>query len=101
MNLENTPEYQRGFDAKTSERPDVTKEVCDVSGDDIDPRNERVRLTRHIMECVIAENPYKNMTLEDDVWDAVHRLEEENGLPDGVTADDVYRCYLRVFHHDR
>ncbi len=58
---------------------------------------------RHIMQSVMAESPYHSFptTLEDGVWDAVHALEEQNGLPEGVTADDVYQCYLNVFHKER
>lgn len=92
IQIEGTPEFQRGFDA-----------VCpDVEGKDESPyaraHEARVNLTRQIMQSVIAETPYRNVNLEDDIWFAVHELEEQNGLPDGVTADDVYQMYLRVFH---
>lgn len=63
---------------------------------------DTVAITRHVMESVMAESPYHSFptTLDDGIWDSVHRLEDENGLPSGVTAEDVYQCYLRVFHHE-
>lgn len=80
-NIERTEIAQRAFDS-----------VCpDIGGRDVLP------LVRHIMQSIIAESPYKP-DMEWQLWDAVRVLEDENGLPHGVTADDVFQCYLRVFH---
>lgn len=97
IQIEGTPEFQRGFDS-----------VCpDIEGRDSSPYTRiqnpntciqnTVDLTRQIMQSVIAENPYKP-DMEWEMWHSVRVLEDENGLPDGVTAEDVYQCYLRVFH---
>lgn len=73
--------------------------VCpDAAGEDIDPRPREVnqRVVRHIMQAVIAESPYKP-DLDWELWHHCQQLEEQNGLPDGVTAHDIYQEYLRVF----
>jgi hypothetical protein len=65
---------------------------------DMEPQVQKT--TRHIMQSVMAESPYHGFptTLEDGIWDAVHALEDTNGLPEGITADDVYQYYLNVFN---
>ena len=111
INLEGTPEFQRGFDA-----------VCpDIEGRDVSPHTRiqehdtRVHEARvgtqaevqarmhnvitHIMQSIVAESPYKP-DMEWSLWHQAHQLEEENGLPDGVTAEDIFQAYLRVFHHE-
>ncbi len=91
MNIEGTPEAQRRFDALTS--------PC-VEGRDASPYEPpTMRMTRHIMQQIVAESPYKP-DMEWDLWHQAHELEEHNHLPEGVTAEDVYQCYLRVFHHE-
>lgn len=86
-------------------------EQCpDIAGRDpyqtVSPRDlprpdepREVSLTRHIMQSIIAESPYKP-DMEWDLWHQAHELEEHNHLPEGVTAQDVIDCYMRVFHHE-
>lgn len=57
-------------------------------------------LVAGIMQQIVAESPYKP-DMEWDLWHQAQSLEEQNGLPDDVTAQDVYDCYMRVFHHER
>lgn len=109
-NIEGTPEQQRAFNA-----------VCpDVAGRDVymctppveaskrqeatseEPyRREIAELmnditARHIMQQIIAEN-LRDPDLDWIVFQTAAEIEEENGLPEGVTADDVYQEYLRMY----
>lgn len=77
--------------------------VPDVAGRDPSPyqreleaRQQRQRLVRHIMQQVIAESPYAP-DMEWEVWNHAHEMEERNWLPDGVTAFDVHQEYLRTW----
>lgn len=66
---------------------------------EIDRINALPDITRRIMHQIVKESIYKqDMTWL--MWHACHELEETNGLPDGVTAEDIFQCYLRVFHHE-
>lgn len=51
---------------------------------------------RHIMQQIIAEN-LNDPDLDWIVFQTSAELEDENALPIGVTADDVYEAYLRMF----
>lgn len=53
-------------------------------------------LIQQIMQAIVAENPYK-VDMVWTLWHEVNRMEEENLLPDGVTAEDVFQEYIRVF----
>ena len=98
-NLEGTPEFQRGFDALASDSL-----ICPaVDGSDLSPYNPKVirrqqleRMTRHIMESIVAESPYKP-DMQWDLWHRANELHEQNALPDGITGEDVFQYYLRVF----
>jgi hypothetical protein len=104
IQIEGTPEFQRGFDSVCPDlegrdaSPYTRTQDHDTSVHEPSVHNRTVDLTRQIMQSVIAENPYKKMDLEWSMWDAVRVLEDQNGLPDGVTAEDVYQMYLKVFH---
>lgn len=86
-------------------------EQCpDVEGRDLSPYTRtqnhdtsvhelRVNTTRHILQSIMAESPYR----PDPEWDIFHRcreLEDTAMLPDGVTAQDIMDCFYRVFHYD-
>lgn len=105
IQIEGTPEFQRGFDAVC---PDVsgldpspyTRTQKEVVTPDSQPRPDEtfeVSMTRYIMQSIIAESPYKP-DMEWELWHQAHALEETNGLPNGVTAEDIFQAYLRVFH---
>lgn len=50
------------------------------------------RLMHHLVQTVIQES------FDDDhVWWTLNGLEEENALPDGVTAHDCYQLFLRNY----
>lgn len=64
-----------------------------------EPKNRTTDITRHILQSIIAESPYK----PDPEWEIFHRcreLEDTAMLPDGVTAQDIMDCFYRVFHND-
>jgi hypothetical protein len=56
-------------------------------------------MARHIMQQLIADSPYpmNAPTLEDAVWWEAHELEEQNGLPEGVTAFAIHQAFLNMF----
>lgn len=74
--------------------------VCpDIEGRDVSGANRITDTTRHILQSIMAESPYR----PDPEWDIYHRcreLEDTAMLPDGVTAQDIMDCFYRVFHHD-
>lgn len=53
---------------------------------------ELVRLTEHIMQQIIADNPYEPIRQFES---AVYDLESQNGLPEGVTAWDLCSHFYR------
>jgi hypothetical protein len=68
-------------------------ERTEVGNQDFRQHTDMARL---IMQQVIAENPYAP-DMQWSVWHAAHELEETNGLPHGVSAEDIFQHYLRVF----
>jgi len=59
----------------------------------------RQRIVRHIMQQVIAENPYKP-DMEWGLFFKVQEIEDQNGLPEDISSYDIYHEYMRVFHYD-
>ena len=53
-------------------------------------------ITRTIMQQIIGESPYKP-DMQWEVWHQAHQIEEENGLPQGVTAEGIFQYYLRLY----
>lgn len=51
---------------------------------------------RHIMQQIIGEN-LNDPDLDWIVFQTAAEIEDENGLPYGVTADDVYEAFLRRY----
>lgn len=61
-------------------------------------RFERItNLTRHLLDTTIS---IYGSDPEWDVFDASLELEQSNGLPEGISAQDIMDCYYRVFHHE-
>ena len=75
-----------------------TRTGFDLSGDFhcVDRSAQLHSLTSHIMQQIIGESPYKPDMIW-SVWHESHRIEEENGLPHGVTAEAIFQHYLKVF----
>jgi hypothetical protein len=76
-----------------------TPEPC-VEGRDSSPNEPRERfMARHIMQQLIADSnyPMNAPTLEDAVWWEAHELEEQNGLPEGVTAFAIHQAFLEMW----
>jgi hypothetical protein len=82
-------------------------EKCpDIEGRDIRiPTAEELRsakvtyIARSIAQQLIQESPYGlgSQDLDWAVWHEAHEWQEQNGLPDGVSADDIYNEHLRQF----
>jgi hypothetical protein len=113
--IEGTPEFNRGHQERISAQERRRElyakysaaQAVHGSGERVEQARERLQAfddrtthtARLIMQSVMGESPYHShpTTLDDGIWEAVHRLEEENGLPEGLTAMDVYQSYLKVF----
>jgi hypothetical protein len=56
-------------------------------------------MARHIMQQLIADSEYpmNAPTLEDAVWWEAYNLEEQNGLPEGVSAFAIHQAFLRMW----
>jgi hypothetical protein len=91
LRLERTDLAQQHFDR-----------LCpDIAGLDSSPyaieREQRIKqMTNHILQQIIGETRYRNDP-EWGVWHEARRIEDENGLPDGVTAHDIYQHYIQVY----
>lgn len=85
---------------------EFNRQCPDVAGKDIpiftraELARERARriqaMTTHIMQSIIAESPYAP-DMQWTLWHQARVLEDENALPDGVSAEDVFLNYMRVF----
>lgn len=117
-NIEGTSEFNRQHTVRISAEEQRRRLHAQYSatqavhgqGEKVDQARERLQrfddnttIVHKIIQSVVAESPYHSYppTLDDGVWDAVYRLEEENALPEGITAFDLYQCFLRVFHYRR
>lgn len=69
------------------------EQVPDIAGRDIDPRQG---IISHLTQQILAEAVYKP-DMEWEMWHQTRRLEDENALPHGVTAEDLFQHYLRVY----
>jgi hypothetical protein len=100
-NIEKTPEAHRRFDA-------LTAQVCPaVDGSDESPyartlREQQERQIRElevttklmmtrIVQQIIGEDPNENVFLR------ATEIEEENGLPFGVSAEDIYDHFMKTY----
>jgi hypothetical protein len=81
--IEGTPEFQRYFDMHQPSDPEMVEIANQVTA-------------RYIMQQIIAEN-INDPDLDWIVFQTAAEIEEENGLPYGVTADDVYQEFLHYF----
>lgn len=80
----------------------MTKEICpDVSGQDESPyrRNVQQAIIRQAINEVVGENIY-TPDYDWDIWHKIQELQEQNGLPDGMTAEDVYQEFINVFRYE-
>lgn len=79
------------------------KEMCpDVGGNDPSPYNQERLVheqTVRVIDEVLGETLYRP-DLDWVVYYKVIELEEQNGLPDGITAYDILDYFNRVFHHE-
>ncbi len=79
----------------------LERQVPDIKGRDILAAHQRIirlhNLTAKILQSIIAESPYKTLDMEWHVWHQVRRLEDENSLPDGITAEDLMQTYYKVW----
>jgi hypothetical protein len=74
------------------------EQIPDIEGND--PYNikyDSQLMARRIMRQIVSDSPYPG-DMEWEMWWQLHDLEEQNGLPDGITAHEVYQEYLRVWH---
>ena len=79
------------------------EQVPDIGGRDESPyrkaleqRNQRQRFVTHIMQQIIGEAVYQP-NIEEELWWRAHELEEQNALPEGLTAFDIHLEYIRNF----
>lgn len=59
----------------------------------------RRRMMHEIVQSVIGEIDYTGTAREDAVWWTLHDLHENNGLPEGISADDVYNLFWTNYHN--
>lgn len=62
----------------------------------VDVNASRNAFLRTIVQSIIAENVYRPDT-EWELWHRAQELEEQNGLPLGLTAYDLHQEYLRTY----
>ncbi len=79
MELENTPLYNSQF-------PEPQMDT-------------RTQLVRHMIQASMQETRYQS-DIEWGVYHMARELEDTNGLPDGVTSQQIMDDYYRVFHHE-
>lgn len=60
----------------------------------LSPEARRTRIMHHMVQQVIGDIDYTGTNRDDEVWWQLHTIQEENGLPDGVTADHLYNLYV-------
>lgn len=84
--LEGTNEFQRGFEMR---QPTEERQI----------ELAKLITAKHIMQQIIAENP-RDPDLDWIVFQRAGEIEEENVLPLGVTADDVYDEFVRMYEDD-
>jgi hypothetical protein len=75
---------------------DFERQCPDVAGRDTDPRERLVNVTRHILQAVMAESPYRNDP-EWGLWHRVRELEDQNMLPEGVTSQHIMGSYYATY----
>lgn len=78
------------------------REVCpDVSGKDPSPyaRNINLDLLRQAIDDVVGESVY-TPDYDFGIFYRLQELEEQNGLPDGETAESLMQQFNNVFHYD-
>jgi hypothetical protein len=82
----------------------LERQVPDIKGRDITAAYQRVirlhNLTAKILQSIIAESPYKTLDMAASVFDRVYELEENNMLPDGITAEELMQTYYKVWGYE-
>lgn len=53
-------------------------------------------IAERIMQQIVGESPYKP-DMEFEVYHRTQELEAQNALPDGVTGEEIFNTYLRIF----
>lgn len=69
------------MEANRSNQEDVLRDV------------HRNRIAHEIVQQVIGECPYIGTARDDEVWWNLHELQEQNALPDGHDADNLYNLF--------
>lgn len=67
----------------------------DLNGADLDPREgAKINQAMHrLVQEAIGEDLRDTAARDDRVWWHLHEIEEQNGLPYGVTAHDLYQLF--------
>lgn len=87
MILEGTPEFQRGFDAVCPQPKPLTPQ----------------QMMHRIVQGVLADidYPFGSTARDDETWWQLQAIEEENGLPEGITHDDCYNLFRTNYNGER
>lgn len=63
------------------------------------PININHHILRQAIDEVVGESVY-TPDYDWQIWHHLQDLEAENGLPEGVTAEDLYQEFNRIFHYE-
>jgi len=96
LRLERTDLSQQGFEAVYHP---FQHDIEDTRvGFDVDGNFHTIRqgIISHLTQQILGESVYKP-DMQWEMWHQTRRLEDENALPHGVTAEDLFQHYLRVY----